>query len=226
MPIVGYGRAGKVLLLIPTAAADYLEYERFLLIDSLANPIQQGKIRVFSIDSINNESWLNNQLPPEYKAERHEQWNHYIFEEVIPFIRQQGQADCQILLAGASFGALHSMNLFLRRPDLIQGVIAMSGVYNLMEYTKGFYNERIYFNSPAHFLPNLTDDYYLNNIRQGKIIIASGSGAYEDPLASQDFSRLLHNKNIQHELSIWGVEWKHDWPTWREMLPFFVENSL
>ena len=42
-------------------------------------------------------------------------------------------------------GALHSMNLFLKRPDLINGVIAMSGVYDLTEYTKGYYDERCLF---------------------------------------------------------------------------------
>ena len=36
MPIVSYGHYGFALLLIPTAAADYLEYERFQLIDALA----------------------------------------------------------------------------------------------------------------------------------------------------------------------------------------------
>ena len=30
MPIASYGHYGFVLLLIPTAAADYLEYERFV----------------------------------------------------------------------------------------------------------------------------------------------------------------------------------------------------
>ena len=45
---------------------------------------------------------------------------------------------------GASFGALHSMNLFLKRPDLINGVIAMSGVYDLSEYTKGYFDDDAY----------------------------------------------------------------------------------
>ncbi len=35
MPIVAYGHAGMPLLMFPTAAADYLEYERFLLIDAI-----------------------------------------------------------------------------------------------------------------------------------------------------------------------------------------------
>ena len=36
MPIAVYGNYGFALLLVPTAAADYLEYERFQLIDALA----------------------------------------------------------------------------------------------------------------------------------------------------------------------------------------------
>jgi esterase/lipase superfamily enzyme len=119
------------------------------------------------------------------------------------------------------------MNLFLKRPDLINGVIAMSGVYNLMEYTKGFYDEQVYYNSPAHYIPNLTDHNILEQIRQSNNIhILTGSGPYEAPDAARDFANLLYNKGINYELSVWGEEWKHDWPTWRAMLPLFVDTRL
>src|SRR3979490_948065 len=87
MPVAVYGNYGFTLLLIPTAAADYLEYERFQLMDHIAPFIDAGKVRVFSIDSINNESWLNNNMDPQHKAIRHQQWNDYVFKEVVPFIR-------------------------------------------------------------------------------------------------------------------------------------------
>ena len=47
MPVAVYGHYGFALLLIPTAAADYLEYERFQLMDSLAPVIESGKVKVF-----------------------------------------------------------------------------------------------------------------------------------------------------------------------------------
>jgi len=59
MPLAAYGHYGFALLMIPTAAADYLEYERFQLIDSLRPMIDGGRMKLFSIDSINNESWMN-----------------------------------------------------------------------------------------------------------------------------------------------------------------------
>lgn len=220
MPVAVYGFYGFALLLIPTAAADYLEYERFQLIDSLRPQIDAGVVKVFSIDSINNESWMNQAVEPRQKAIRHQQWNQYVFEEVIPFIRKETSEDTPILTCGASFGALHSANLFFKRPDLINGCIAMSGVYALTEYTRGYFDDDVYFNSPVHYLPNLNDHSILEQIRKSNHIhILSGSGAYEDPQAARQLAGILHAKSIRYDLNIWGPEWTHDWPTWRAMLP-------
>lgn len=223
MPIAVYGYYGFALLLVPTAAADFLEYERFQLIESLRPFIDGGKVKIFSINSINNESWLNGHMDPRHKAIRHEQFNNYVFEEVVPFIRSSTSLDTPIITCGASFGALHSMNLFLKRPDLFQGVIAMSGVYDLTEYSKGYFDEDVYFNSPQHYMPNLTDHSILEQIRKSRHIhLFSGSGDHEEPNAAKSFASILYNKGITYELDIWGPEWRHDWDTWRAVLPHYL----
>ncbi len=227
MPIATYGDFGFALLLVPTAAADYLEYERFQLMDCLAPFIDAGKVKVFSIDSINNESWMNNNMNPVDKSIRHQQWNNYVFNEVVPFIRNSTSAATPIITCGASFGALHSMNLFLKRPDIINGVIAMSGVYDLTEYTKGHYDDDVYFNSPLHYMSQLTDHNILEQIRSSNNIhILTGSGNYEDPGASGKFARVLYDKGIRYELDIWGPDWPHDWDTWRNMLPHYLGSRF
>jgi esterase/lipase superfamily enzyme len=227
MPIAQYGDYGFALLLIPTAAADYLEYERFQLINSLSPHINSGKVKVFSVNSMNTESWMHPGMQGEHKAINHNRFNEYIFNEVIPFIKNATSQDTPVIVSGASFGALHSMNLFLKRPDLIDGVIAMSGVYDLREYTKGFYDEQVYFNSPAMYMPNLTDHRILEQIRSSHHIhILTGCGEYEDPEAARNFAGILYNKGINYELSVWGNEWKHDWPTWRAMLPLFIDTRF
>ncbi len=227
MPIAIYGHYGFALLLVPTAAADYLEYERFQMMDVLKPYIESGKMKVYSVNSINNESWLNNQVEPRYKVIRHQQFNDYIHNEVIPFIRTNSSSDTPVITCGASFGALHSMNLFLKRPDLINGVIAMSGVYDLTEYTKGHFDDDVYFNSPMHFIPQLTDHSTLEQIRRSKHIhILTGSGSYEDPASSGKFAKALYDKGIWYELDVWGKEWPHDWNTWREMLPKYLETRF
>lgn len=227
MPIASYGHYGFALLLVPTAAADYLEYERFELINSLAPLINSGKLRVFSIDSMNNESWMNNEMLPEHKAIRHNQFNQYVFDEVVPFIRSQTSQETMIYSCGASFGALHAMNLFLKRPDIINGVISMSGVYNLTEYTKGYWDDQVFFNSPEHFLPSLNDEWYLDRIKASPHIhIYTGSGDYEDPEAARRFAGILYDKGIWYDLDVWGHDVPHEWPTWRKMLPHILESKF
>ncbi len=227
MPVATYGWNGFALLLVPTAAADYLEYERFQLMEVLKPFIEEGKVKVFSINSINNESWLNNEMDPRHKAIRHQQFNSYVYEEVVPFIKNATSWETPISICGASFGALHSMNLFLKRPDLLNGVIAMSGVYDLSEYTKGYFDDDVYFNSPQHYMPDLSDHHLLQQIRNSAHIhIFSGSGDYEDPGASRSFAGILYNKGINYELDIWGAEWPHDWTSWRAVLPHYLHTRF
>jgi esterase/lipase superfamily enzyme len=227
MEIAVYGHYGFGLLLLPTAAADFLEYERFHLIDAIQHHIDSGKVKVFSINSINAESWLNPDMHPRHKAIRHQQFNDYVYNEVMPFIKNMTSQETPVYTSGASFGALHSANLFFRRPDLINGTIAMSGDYDLSTYTKGYHDQDVYFNSPVQYLPNLNDEHLLAKIRSSQHIhIVAGSGDWEHPDASRKISAILHAKGIPHELDIWGADIPHDWDSWRKMLPYYLESRF
>ena len=127
MPLVAYGHAGQTLLMFPTAAADYLEYERFHLVDAIKPLIDSGKLRAYSINSVNKYSLLNEQMPPHMKAELLTRFDRYITEEVLPLIRNDAGPDAQPLTTGASLGAFLAANAYFKHPDLFRGVSAMSG---------------------------------------------------------------------------------------------------
>jgi esterase/lipase superfamily enzyme len=229
MEIVSYGDFGIPILLFPTAAADYLEYERFLMLDAIRGPIADGRVKVFSINSINAESWLNKKVHPKFKGIRQQQYNQYICDEVVPFIWQSCGGQIGILTAGASLGAFHAVNQLMRRPDLFDGTIAMSGVYDIRKYyeSHGYHDQNIYLNNPMEFLPSLNDDYFLPLLRQKENIhILTGQGPYESPDASRTLSGLLTSKGIPHELDIWGYDMSHDWPTWRAMMEFYLSAKI
>jgi esterase/lipase superfamily enzyme len=76
-------------------------------------------------------------------------------------------------------------------------------------------------------MPNLSDERQLNNIRASHHIhIATGSGDYEDPEASRRFAGILSSKGINYDLDIWGHDIKHDWSTWRKMLPHILHSKF
>ena len=224
MEIVTYGEYGFPLLLFPTAAADYLEYERFYVIEVIRQYIEAGKVKVFSINSINREAWLNRHVHPRDMAIRQTQYNNYLVTEVVPYVWESCKGRIGIVTAGASLGAFHCANQLFRRPDLFEGMIALSGSFDIRGYYSGdYYDENIYFNNPVDYLPNLNDDQYLPALQQKKhIYIVSGQGDYENPDASRRLSAILSARGIPHELDLWGYDMPHDWPTWRNMMTHYL----
>ena len=227
MEIVTYGHYGFPLLMFPTAAADYLEYERFYVIDSIKDEIEAGKVKVFSINSINRESWMNKNMHPHDRAIRQQQYNGYITEEVAPYIWNSCNGRLGIITTGASLGGYHCANQLLRRPDLFDGMIAMSGNFDIANFTDGYYDENVYFNDIFAYLPRLGDDHFLPMLRQKKHIhIVSGQGNYEMPDASRRMSQALWDKGIPNELDLWGFDMPHDWPTWRAMMKYYLSAKF
>jgi esterase/lipase superfamily enzyme len=229
MPIVSYGDRGHPLLLLPTAQADYLENERFYLIKSIEQLIFSGKVRVFSIDSINRLAWMNQSVPVPEAARRHALYASYIEEEVVPHIRRvMDNPYARVAVSGASFGAFHAANQFFRRPDLFDTLIAMSGFYDLEpDYTHGYRDDNVYYNNPTSYIGNMHDGHTLDLLRhQCEIHIITGQGEWEAPDCSRRFSQLLWDKGIPHNLDLWGHDVKHDWPSWRQMLPYYISERV
>ncbi len=226
MPIVTYGHAGPPVLLYPTAAADYLENERFFLVKAVEPMLMAGRIRLFSIDSINSHAWMDRTLSVAVQARRQAAYSAYVEDEVVPYIRHAvGDGNARAIITGASFGGFHAANQFFRRPDLFSGVIGMAAFYDLARgYFKGYSDDNCYFNNPSWFVPNSAGQH-LDQLRQkSNIVLATGQGAHESPDASRRFSKILDEKGIPHWLDVWGTDVNHDWPWWRKMLPYFLEK--
>ena len=224
MPLVAYGHAGYPLLMFPTAAADYLEYERFLLLDAIKPFIESGKIRAYSINSVNRYSLLNDKASPQWKAELLSRYDRYVTDEVLPLIRHDtGDGNARPLTTGASLGAFLAANIYFRQSDMFRGTIAMSGSYDIRSYLSGYFDENVYFNNPMMYLANLNDDFHLPRLRQADaIVILSGQGSFEAPERSRQLAKLLQKKGIPHTLDVWGKDVNHDWPWWRKMLPYHL----
>lgn len=226
MPIVQYGWGGPPVLLFPTAAADFLENERFWLIKAIEPMLMAGRLRVFSIDSINSQAWMDRKLPVPEQARRQALYSRYVEDEVVPYMRHAvGDGGARAVTTGASFGCFHASNAFFRRPDLFGGVIGMSGFYDLnRSYLKGYTDDNVYFNNPMWYVANM-DGGQLDTVRHhSRIAIVAGQGAYEAPDATTDFHNLLDHKAIGHIYDLWGHDVNHDWPWWRKMLPHYLER--
>lgn len=229
MELKVYGHYGKPLLVFPAQSGRFFDYENFGMIAAIQEFIDDGKIKVFAVDSIDSQSWANGNAHPADRARRHEHYDRYILEEVAPFIDQHcGCVGEKIVATGCSMGAYHAVNFFFRHPGVFSGVIALSGLYQLGMFVGDYMDDQVYFNSPLAYLPNMADAWYLERYRQGQIIICCGQGAWEDAMLadSLQLKSILAAKDIPAWIDIWGHDVNHDWPWWQKMMPYYLDKIL
>ena len=129
-----YGHAGRPVLFIPCQNGRFYDFENFHMSDVWQPWIDAGQVMVFSIDTIDQETWSNVDGDPGWRSWQHERWMSFIFDEIAPFIQDQARqrngwdGNPGIIAFGCSLGATHAANLFFRRPDLFDGLLALSGI--------------------------------------------------------------------------------------------------
>ncbi len=224
--LVRWGTFGQPVLLFPTAGGDAEEIERFLLVDALAGLIDGGKIKIYSCDSAAGRALLAGEGSPRHQMWLQNQFHQYIRHEVVPAVRTDCQSqDIDIWAAGSSIGAFHSVAMVCRFPDVFTRACAMSGTYDLRRFYQsgGDFSEDFWVSSPVHFVPTLSG-LHLDVLRTRFILIASGEGRAEDIGESWNMAGVLGRQGIPNRVDSWGPDWHHDWPTWRRMLPGYLEE--
>src|SRR5579864_5612351 len=87
MELLVFGHAGAPVLAFPTSLGRFFEWEDFGMVGALANHLDHGWIQLFCVDSVDAESWYNRYIPPHDRAVRHNQYERYLLDEVVPFVR-------------------------------------------------------------------------------------------------------------------------------------------
>jgi len=223
--VVRWGHFGTPVLLFPTAGGDYEEVERFHLVGAVAELIDAGRIKVYSVDSVAGKHWVQGTEPPEYCSRVQNLFDAYVYHEVVPLIRNDCRsADLEIIAAGASIGAFNAAATVCRHPDAFRLAIAMSGTFDLSKYLNGRMNLDFYYASPLHYLPSLEEGQQLARLRQRLILLPTGQGQWEDTGESWRLASVLGRKGIPNRVDLWGREWDHNWETWRAMLPKYLKE--
>jgi esterase/lipase superfamily enzyme len=224
--VVRWGHFGIPLLLYPTAGGDAEEVERFFLVKVLEPFIHDGRLKVYSVDSVNGRTWLTSQNVS-HCVWVHKQYDEFIRHELVPLIRTDCRSESiEIMTAGASIGALNALISLCRHPDVFSRAICMSGTYDVQKWLGGQWFEDFYYHSPLMFVPNLPDGSQLSCLRRRMVVLPTGQGRNEDPGESWKVAHALGSKGIPNRVDMWDESWIHDWTTWREMLPRYVEEAL
>ena len=229
MHILVHGDRGLPVLVFPTQDSMCTNFEDFGMVDALSDFIESGQIQLYTVDTADRESWSDGAGDLEHRSWIQECYFRYITDEALPCIRQLAGTDRRPLAVGCSLGATHAALAALRRPDLFEGCVAMSGIYDAAYFTGGRLDSRWYDNSPVHFLRNMPEDHpYISLYNQRSLIFCVGQGAWEDEgiRTLREMDAIFQRKGIYAWSDFWGYDVNHDWPWWKKQIRYFLPIVL
>lgn len=227
MAFKSYGHAGKPIIVFPSSGGSFYEYEDFGMIEACSSLIEEGVVRFYTPDSVDQESWLNKGMWPGDMARMHNAYDSYIVNELVPFIWAHSGWQGGLMTTGCSMGGYHSANFYFRHPDVFDSMIALSGLYDARFFVgSNMSDPDVYFNSPVDYLANLNDPKYLEAYRNGNIIVCTGLGKWEEDTIRDTrlLKEILDSKGVLAWIDFWGSDVDHDWPWWRVQMPYFLSS--
>ncbi|MBK0348782.1 esterase family protein [Aerococcaceae bacterium zg-ZJ1578] len=225
MSLNRYGHSGMPIVVFPSSGGSHFEYADFGMIEACRYWIEAGRVQFFTLSSADAETWEAKGKSAHDMARRHVDYERYVIEEAIPFIKHRTGWFDPMMTTGCSMGAYHALNFYLQHPDVFQKVVALSGVYNASFFTGDYGNDPlVYQNSPSDYIWNQHDEWFINHYRNGDIIVCTGLGAWEqDGLPSfYSLKQAFEQKNIPAWFDEWGHDVAHDWVWWREQMPYYM----
>lgn len=219
-----WGHYGTPVLAFPTAGGDAEEIERHHVVAACGDLIESGRIKLYSCDSVAGQAMVSAAGTPGYRMWLLNQFHDCVRHEVVRAIHTDlGGDEPRIVTAGASIGAFNALAVLCRYPDVFDVAVGMSGTYRVERFFEGEVSDNLFLSSPVQFLPGLQGPV-LDTLRQRFVVLASGQGAWENVAESWDAGGLLGRRGVPNRVDAWGPEWAHDWPTWRRMLPQYLEE--
>ena len=221
------GAVGQPLLAFPSMNGRVWDWEGYGMVESIRHLIDAGRVTLYVTDGIDWQSCTAGDKPMAERVLRHADFDRYLVEELLPRIRDETGRDT-IWATGCSMGGFHSAGLLFRHPELVDGLIAMSGVYQPRRFIGEYSDAEVLAASPLDLLPSLSDEARLALLRRAKIVFCVGQGAWEDDMLADTraMEALLAEKQIPAFVDYWGHDVNHDWPWWQKMLPHHLERLL
>ncbi|WP_204206281.1 alpha/beta hydrolase-fold protein [Olsenella sp. An270] len=228
MHVVAYGKKGLPVVVFPTQGQAPESLEEVGVIDELADYLDSGTIQLFCTETVDDESWGGTGDPAE-RAQRQETYYHYVVDELVPLVAKMNKSGARPLALGFDAGATQASVVALRRPDLFQGCVCLSGCYDARRYFGDWMDATLYDNTPCAFLSQMPVDHpYVAVYNQRQLLFCTGQEASEaDSLRSthemgEQFARL----GVDVWCDYWGADVTHTWFWWKKQLRYFLPIVL
>jgi esterase/lipase superfamily enzyme len=213
--VLAFGNRGYPVILFPTSMGHYYENKDFKLLDSVSWFVDEGLVKIYCPDGIDEMSWYNKGIHPAQRVMNHIWYDQFLLTELVPLAQRETGVG-RVATAGCSFGGYHATNFAFKHPEVAKYVFSMGGAFDIRDQLDGYYDDNVYFNNPPDFIPQAHHSLF------GDMFVVLGTGTNDMCWdANEKMAAIFRNKGIPHWLDVrHGAP--HDWPAWREMFPHYL----
>jgi esterase/lipase superfamily enzyme len=223
-----FGHYGQPLVVFPTAAGFAHEWKAQGMVETLADLIGRGKIKLYCPESNVSEVWTRKETDPEWRMQRAAAYEQWVMQVLVPHIRKDCHSpNLPIAVTGSSLGGMYAATFALKHPETFPWALCMSGRYQAKEFTDGYDSPSVYFNNPLAFVPRLSGSA-LQRARQTHLSLVCGQGAFEEGCIEETraLAHVLRRKGISCHEDIWGTDVKHDWVWWKRQAKMHLQHRF
>ena len=228
LDVIVSGSAGQPVMAFAPLGQRPENLEEVGLVDELADYLDAGVIQLFCVSNVDGESWGSDGYAVE-RAARQEAYYQAVCEELVPLVAEVSGSDARPLALGFDMGATHAAIFALRRPDLFQGCVCLSGVYDASRFFGDWMDATLYDNTPCAFLPNMpTDHPYIALYNQRQLLFCCGQepSEAESLRTTREIDAQLQRLGVEAWCDYWGGDVSHTWFWWKKQVRYFMPIVL
>ena len=102
--VIRYGHWGRAVLAFPSEQGKAWDFENNGMIGAVSNLIDEGRLKVYCVDSYDAASWSNRNIPLEERARQHGRYESWMLNEVVPWIYRDCGGELEVATVANASG--------------------------------------------------------------------------------------------------------------------------
>lgn len=223
-----YGHWGLPVIAFPTASGMAHEWQAGGAIEALEPFFSAGRLKLYCPESNIAEAWSHAEGPPGPRLARHEAYERFVRDELIPWVAADSGGAPRVGVVGASMGAWYACNFALRNPEPVAWALCLSGRYGLDRFFSEGVPPELYYHQPLWYVPGLRGEARDRVRRHTRFTFVVGTGPHEGGCVDETLaiSRAMAAAGLPHLRDVWGRDSAHHWDWWKRQLHLHLHRLL
>src|SRR3954466_12000980 len=84
--VIRYGHFGRPVVVFPSEQGRAWDYESNGMVGAVRHLVDDGRVKLYCVDSFDHASWSDRSLPIEERARRHQAYQSWITDQVAAYV--------------------------------------------------------------------------------------------------------------------------------------------